>query len=147
MSVHVSSGIPQFRGDEGPLLIRYIVVLTASTQNCLGRPAVSACLSTLQNSPVHALCHSILIRISRNRLHSSDSPTCAELFKSSITVFAPVVGFQALKLLTRLIFDLGQPFLKHLEHIRLVFEEIHPDPLLESLMVIKYNEPPREGGN
>jgi len=57
-------------------------------------------LDMLQNSPVYELCHSVLMRILGKRLHSSNFLNCAELFESVITVFAIVVGLQALKLPT-----------------------------------------------
>ena len=56
--------IPQFRGIESLMLIRYNAVLTASVQNCSGNLRVSACSGTLQNGLVHALDHPILMRIS-----------------------------------------------------------------------------------
>jgi len=40
------------------------------------------------------------MRIFRTCLHSSDFPTRAEPFESAITVCAPIIGLQALELLT-----------------------------------------------
>jgi len=57
-------------------------------------------MGTLQNSHVHVLYHSVLMRVFENCLYFLDTLTCVELFKSAITIFILIVGLQALKLST-----------------------------------------------
>jgi len=106
LSVHASSGIPH---------IKYTAVLTASVQNCLDNSVCIRMLLTCSRIVLFMRSATRLMRVFRNRLHSTNSPTRAELFKSAITVFAPIVALQALKLSTWFVLNLGQSFLKHIK--------------------------------
>ena len=83
--------------------------------------------STLQYCPVHALHHPIMMRIFRNRLHSMDCGLAQNSSNLPSQYSLTHVRLQALKFLTWFIFNLGQPLLKHVEHIRFVLQEVNSD--------------------
>jgi len=98
--VHASTGILQFKGTDGSMLIRYTAVLTAFAQNYLGN---LACIRML-------MARSSIVLFMRSAPHSDETfrepsslygfPDPTELFESAITIFAPIIGVQALKLPT-----------------------------------------------
>lgn len=100
-SVHASSDNPSFNGTEGPLIIKYAVVLTTSVQNCLGKPACNHILLA---------CSTIVLFI------RSVTPFCCSVCG---TIFSLLILFKAQNFSNSLLQYFSQ--LLNLKHLSLNF--------------------------
>ena len=94
--IHTFYGIPQFRGIEGPLLIRYTTVLTRSAKIIWAILRVSACS---RHTPECSCLCAWPLHFDENFLkhsHSFDFPISTKLLESTIAIFAPLSDFKHL---------------------------------------------------
>ena len=115
-------------------------------QELFGQTSVySHASGMLQNSLVHALCHSILMRVFGNRLHFSDSPTCHNSSNLPSQYSPLLLDFKHLSFEPDSFLTWANHFLNISNTSDLCFKKYIETFLLEtSMKVTKYNKLLRE---